>query len=241
MFRQSKETSLPLVLRVVKGFGHPQNKAGEVMLSIVATKCHAAPKSGQERKRKPMYTIRALPRRRLFSAAFAGLLAAFSFHPEATFASTHASRLEGVPEATFASTHAPRLEGAEVERRENPQGSWDVTVTFVDGPRQGASETVQAFLGPSTFASTSTSDPTSFVLAGWGQWSRTGPQHFIYDIHEVTLDSVGEILNLVYVHGLARLSHDGASFDAWAEGKVYGRDGHLLAVSHSSSHAVRRA
>src|SRR5205807_450365 len=159
-------------------------------------------------------------RQLLFSAAVAGLLSPLGLlRPASAFAqSSTQERLDPKPAL----------------------GQWEITVTFLDGPRQGSQEKAQVTVLPNNlFTNVSTSDPQMFALAGCGTWLPTGAQTFTFDFRELALDTTAQILFLVHVHQHAHVSDDGMSFSCLGWGKLYSKDGVFLGSAQTSGQATR--
>ncbi len=125
-------------------------------------------------------------------------------------------------------------------------GMWQLTVTFLDGPQAGQTETTVASLGHNqVIASSNTSllnqgcNTSSPLLTGWGQWCAIGSHRFLYSFHQVALSPTNTLLFLIQVSAHASLSADGLSFEAQGEGTAYSPEGLLLGTVHSHVQATR--
>ena len=113
-------------------------------------------------------------------------------------------------------------------------GTWQVTVTFHEGPLKGQSEISRLFFAP---------DYTSLVLLpnpGAGTWQS--------DVSDIISFSFTELLNYhadgtctgyVIVTARGSWSQDGNSFAVSGQGEVYSADGTHLATNKTTAQGTR--
>lgn len=115
----------------------------------------------------------------------------------------------------------------------NPNGQWNLIVTFMDTGAQS----------PSTFKLNG--GPTWGILVnytpgpGMGIWRMTSSNQFQYIFIEKILDNQGNQIAYVDVQQKATLSADGNTYTASGQGTVYAMDGTLLAVNQTTTQATR--
>jgi hypothetical protein len=121
------------------------------------------------------------------------------------------------------------------ETRATLIGTWQLTVTFHDGPLQGQAEVSRVFFAP---------DRTCLILLphpGAGTWQSDDAGAISFSFTEL-LNYRADGTCTGYVTVTARgggLSHDGTSFTASGQGEVYGVDGTHLATNMTTAQVAR--
>ena len=129
--------------------------------------------------------------------------------------------------------------GAATEAQGSSVGTWRLLVTFQNGPMQGQTVEGKIVLEPDA-------RQTCISLAphpGAGNWGTRqhaqGPHDFFFDFTELLYDSHGNLTDYVYVSQNATLGRDGNSFTSSGNGKVYSRQGILIATNETTVKATR--
>ena len=113
-------------------------------------------------------------------------------------------------------------------------GTWQVTVTFHEGPLQGQSEINRVFFAP---------DHTFLILLpfpGAGTWQTDASNAISFSFTELlNYGADGTCTGHVIVTGRGSLSRDGTSFTASGQGMVYSADGTYLATNKTTAQGTR--
>ncbi len=129
--------------------------------------------------------------------------------------------------------------GAATEAQGSSVGTWQLQVTFQNGPMQGQTVEGKIVLEPDA-------RQTCISLAphpGAGNWGSRqhaqGSNEFFFAFIEVLYDSQGKFTDYVYVSQNATLSRDGNSFTSSGTGHVYSAQGTLIATNETTLKATR--
>ena len=113
-------------------------------------------------------------------------------------------------------------------------GTWQVTVTYHEGPLQGQSEMSRVIFAP---------DHTFLILLpfpGAGTWQSDASEAISFSFTELlTYRAEGTCTGYVMVTGRGSLSQDGTSFTASGQGVVYSADGTYLATNKTTAQGTR--
>ena len=113
-------------------------------------------------------------------------------------------------------------------------GTWQVTVTFHQGPLQGQSEISRLFFAP---------DHTFLVLLpnpGAGTWQSDVSDAISFSFTELlNYRADGTCAGYVIVKARGSLSQDGTSFTVSGQGEVYSADGTHLATNKTTAQGTR--
>ncbi len=118
--------------------------------------------------------------------------------------------------------------------RTNPVGTWQVKVTFEDGPTPGqAAESLVVFETDHTFLSL-TPGP------GAGTWQSGGPNSISFDFTElINYQADGTFTGYAMVTQQGSLSEDGNAFTSSGQGVIYDADGTYITTTHTTTQAIR--
>ncbi|MBV9005382.1 MAG: hypothetical protein JO181_12045 [Solirubrobacterales bacterium] len=119
-------------------------------------------------------------------------------------------------------------------------GAWNAQVTFVEGAREGETESVLlTFLADGVVVHADRIPVFNGQLPrGIGEWAGESDR-FSYWFNVVLNEPSGRPTHVVYVHGQGTLAADGTKFTASGGGEVYGSSGELLFANRANVEASR--